>query len=170
MNRVSRTIKRRRREAKTDYNSRLSLLMSKSPRLVVRKTNRYVIAQIVRASIAQDSVIVGVSSKDLLQHGWPESHAGSLKSLAAAYLTGLLLAGKAKLSTPQAILDIGMQRNVKNSRIYAALRGVVDGGLNVPHNASALPDDKRLESNPRTRELLIKLKGTLHHGRKGNKE
>lgn len=170
MNGVSRTIKRRRSEAKTDYNARLSLLMSKSARLVIRKTNNYIIAQIVKSDIAQDSVIVGVSSKDLLQHGWPTSHAGSLRSLAAAYLTGLLLAEKAKTSVKNAILDMGMQRNVKGSRIFATLRGFIDGGISVPHNPTSLPDDKRIEHNARTREIFIKMKGTLHHGRKGNKE
>ena len=54
------------------------------------------------------------------------SHAGSLKSLSAAfYLTGLLLAGKAKSSTPQAILDIGMQRNVKNDQAFMQPYGVL---------------------------------------------
>lgn len=167
---VSRTIKRRRREAKTDYKARLNLLMSKSPRLVIRKTNNYIILQIVTSDIAQDKALFGVSSKDLLQQGWTESHAGSLKGLAAAYLTGLLLAGKAKATVKSAILDMGMQRNAKGGRVYAALRGVIDGGIQVPHNPASLPDDKRIEHNQRTRELFIKMKGSLQHGGKRNKE
>jgi large subunit ribosomal protein L18 len=119
--------------------------MSKSPRLVIRRSNNYIIAQIVSSDIAQDKVHFGVSSKDLLAHGWPKSHTGSLKGLAAGYLTGLLLASKAKASVKSAILDMGMQRNVKKGRVYAALRGVIDGGISVAHNPASLPDDKRIE-------------------------
>jgi large subunit ribosomal protein L18 len=135
MNGVGRTVKRRRREAKTDYKARLQLLMSKSPRLVIRRSNNYIIAQIVSSDIAQDKVHFGVSSKDLLAHGWPKSHTGSLKGLAAGYLTGLLLASKAKASVKSAILDMGMQRNVKKGRVYAALRGFIDGGISVAQYA-----------------------------------
>lgn len=170
MNGVSRTIKRRRREGKTDYKARLQLLMSKSPRLVMRRSNNYVTMQIVSSDIAQDKVLFGVSSKDLFQHGWPASHKGSLKGLAAAYLTGMLLASKAKASVKNAILDMGMQRNVKKGRVYAALRGVIDGGIAIAHNPASLPDDKRIEHNTRTREIFIKLKGNLGHGTKRNKE
>jgi len=39
--------RRRRIASKTDYKARLSLLKSEKPRLVVRKTNRYIIAPII---------------------------------------------------------------------------------------------------------------------------
>jgi large subunit ribosomal protein L18 len=142
--------------------------MSKSARLVIRRSNNYVIAQIVTSDIAQDKVIIGASSRDLLAHGWPKTHAGSLKGLAASYLTGMLLASKAKASVKSAVLDMGMQRNVKKGRVYAALRGVIDGGIQVPHNPASLPDDKRIEHNTKTRELFIKMKGNLGHGGKRN--
>jgi large subunit ribosomal protein L18 len=38
---------RRRREGKTNYYKRLKLIRSGKPRLVVRRTNKYIIAQIV---------------------------------------------------------------------------------------------------------------------------
>ena len=41
------TIKRRRRENKTDYNLRIGLLKSKNGRIVVRRTNKYVYLQLV---------------------------------------------------------------------------------------------------------------------------
>ena len=62
------TLKRRRHEARTDYRIRLALLKSEKPRLVVRKTNRYIIAQIVESDIAQDKIIVGLTSKSLLEN------------------------------------------------------------------------------------------------------
>ena len=57
--------RRRRLESKTDYKSRLALLKSEKPRLVVRKTNRYIIVQIVSSEIAQDKILVGKTSKKL---------------------------------------------------------------------------------------------------------
>lgn len=163
---IGRTIKRRRLESKTDYLARKQLLHSEKPRIVIRRTNRYLVAQIVRSSLAQDTVVMGVSSADLLDQGWPASLAGSLKSLPAAYLTGLLLAHKAKGSVKEAILDIGMQRNAKAGRLYAVLAGIVAGGITVPHAKDSLPDEKRLTAHTRTREAFIKLKEKLQtHGR-----
>ena len=54
MKKISRTVRRRRREAKTDYKSRLNLLKSGLPRLVIRKTNKFVTGQIIESEIAQD--------------------------------------------------------------------------------------------------------------------
>lgn len=164
---ITRTIKRRRLESKTDYLARQQLLMSHKPRVVVRKTNRHIIAQLVSSSLAQDTVIVGVSSADLIKEGWPTSLAGSLKSLPAAYLTGMLLAHKATSHVKEAIFDSGMHRNAKAGRLYAVLAGLVAGGLTIPHAATSLPDHARLEANTRTREAFIKLKEKLtSHGRK----
>jgi len=151
---MTKTVKRRRKEAKTDYKARLSLLKSNKPRLVVRKTNRYIISQIVESDIAQDKTIVKATSKDLLGIGWPKEKSGSLKSLQAAYLTGFLLAKKAKGKVKEAILDTGLQRTVHGSRIFAVVRGALEAGLSIPHNKDALPSEKRLNSNERTSSLL----------------
>ncbi len=134
------TVRRRRLESKTDYKARLALLKSEKPRLVVRKTNRYVIAQIVSSEMAQDKVVIGMTSKILLSKGLPAEMAGSLKTLGASYLTGFLL-GKAALKAgiKEAVLDAGMHINVKNSRIYAVLKGAVDAGLSIPHTKEILP-------------------------------
>ena len=53
--------KRRRREHKTNYTKRLILLKGKVPRLVVRKTNKYIILQIIESSHAQDKVSYSVN-------------------------------------------------------------------------------------------------------------
>ncbi len=160
---IRKTLKRRRFEHKTDYKARRTLLSSGRPRLVIRKTNRYIIAQIVVSDVARDRVIFGVSSKDLIQKGWPDSLSGSLKSLPAAYLTGLMLAGKPE-KTREAILDAGLHRNVKGGRIYAVLRGAVDGGLKIPCNQNVLPNDKQLQKNERLRETFLKIKEKLQNG------
>lgn len=152
------TLKRRRQERKTDYKSRLALLGSRKPRLVVRKTNRYIIAQIVEAKNAQDKVIFNLTSKNLLSRGWSEEQKGSLKSLGASYLTGFLLGKMAKGKIKEAILDIGMNRNIPKSRVYAVLKGFLEAGIEVPHDSSVLPTDEMLESNEKTRMLFKKLK------------
>lgn len=157
--------KRRRRQGKTDYKARLSLLTGKLPRVVVRKSNRYLTASYVTSEDAQDRVVTRASSKDLLKHGWPKENSGSLKSLPACYLTGILLAKKIKEKVKgKMILDAGLYRNTKNSRIYAALKGLVDGGLEVKHSKECLPDEKRifgehLKNKVNTKEIKEKILG-----------
>ena len=63
---MRRTFRRRRKEQKTDYRARLALLKSQKPRLIIRKTNRAIIAQIVVSEGAQDKVLITVTSRDLL--------------------------------------------------------------------------------------------------------
>ena len=141
------TPRRRRLEAKTDYKARLALLKSAKPRIVIRKTNHYIIIQIVKSEIAQDKVLVGNTSKILLSKGLPPEFSGSLKSLGASYLTGFLIGKQAiKLRINEAILDVGMNRNIKNSRIYAAWKGAVDAGLKSPHNEKVLPPMESIKS------------------------
>ena len=88
--------KRRRLEGKTNYTKILILLKGDYPRLVIRKTNKYIIMQIIESKHAQDKVLHSINTKELLKHGWPENKKGSLKSISAAYLGGLLLGKKAK--------------------------------------------------------------------------
>lgn len=154
---IRRTIRRRRKEAKTDYVARLGMLKSKKPRIVVRRTNQYIVAQLTSSRLAQDKVDIAVSSKDLIAQGWPAKLHGSLKGLAAAYLTGKLLASKMPKGA-DVIVDFGMQRNHAGGRLAAVVKGLVDGGVAVKHAANWLPDEKRLESNKNTREVYLKLK------------
>ena len=156
-----RTVRRRRLEAKTDYKSRLALLSSGKPRLVIRRTNRYIIAQIVTTTIAQDSVVAHITSKALLAKGWPQEYAGGLKNRTAAYLTGFLLGKMVKAKVKEAILDIGMLRNVARSKIYAVVRGTVDAGLNIPHDPTILPTEEMIENNKKIKSMFTKIKQNL---------
>jgi large subunit ribosomal protein L18 len=132
---------RRRREGKTNYRKRLKLLLSKKPRLVVRITNNLVIAQIVMYHPDGDRVIVGVDSRKLREFGWK----GDLNNTPAAYLTGILIAKESlKKGVEEAVLDIGLHSPVRGSRVFAVLRGAVEGGLHVPHSEEVLPDDSRI--------------------------
>ena len=53
---------RRKRENKTNYLKRLKLLISRKGRLVVRFTNKRVLAQLVEFTSKGDKVLVGVDS------------------------------------------------------------------------------------------------------------
>ena len=90
------TLKRRKRENKTNYLKRLKLLKSETPRIVFRKTNKYVIAQYVTNNQTVDKIELGVNSRDLMKHGWPKEFQGSLKSIPASYLVGYLIGKKIK--------------------------------------------------------------------------
>ena len=127
--------KRRRRENKTDYLKRLKLLKSKSPRIVFRKTNKYIIAQYITSKQAQDKIEIGVNSKHLMTYGWPKDFGGSLKSIPASYLVGLLMGKKIiekKLESP--IADFGMIKNLHKTKYYAFLKGICDAEGNRKKN------------------------------------
>lgn len=140
------TQKRRRMENKTDYGKRGKLLKSAGPRIVFRKTNRYVIGQYVVSKNAQDKVQIGVTSKDILAQGWPKEFEGSLKSLTASYLTGLLLAKKiTSQKLPMPILDLGMLRVLHKTKIYAFIKGVNDGGVKIKCDPKLFPEEDRIK-------------------------
>src|SRR3989344_8358605 len=138
------TLKRRRKEFKTDYKKRFSLLKSGLPRVVFRKTNRYFIVQYVESRNARDKIIFGLDSRELLKHGWPEKE--SIKSLSAAYLTGYLIGKKIllkKLEKP--IVDIGMIRAIHKSKVFAFIKGLIDSGLKIECNKEAFPGEERIK-------------------------
>ncbi|HDM91876.1 MAG TPA: 50S ribosomal protein L18 [Candidatus Korarchaeota archaeon] len=132
---------RRRREGKTDYRKRLALLKSGLPRLVVRRTNRHIIVQVMEYVPNGDRVLAYAFSKELRKFGWEYS----LKSTPAAYLTGYLAALRAKKAgVERAVLDLGRQASTPGSKLYAALKGALDAGLEVPHGEEILPNESRI--------------------------
>ena len=42
------------------------------------------------------------------------------------------------------MLDIGLAANSKGGRVYAALKGMSDAGLEIPHSEDVYPDEERL--------------------------
>lgn len=133
---------RRRREGKTDYRLRKKMILSERPRLVVRKTCRNFIAQLVQATVIGDMVIASAHSSELRKkYGW----LGSLNNLPAAYLTGLLCGLRAAAKgIKEAILDIGLHTPSKGAAVFAAMKGFIDAGVEVPHDESILPDESRI--------------------------
>ncbi len=158
--------KRRRIEGRTDYKRRLILLKSNLPRLVVRKSNKYISLQIVETKSAQDHIVSSVNTKYLLNFGWPEKNTGSLKSLTAAYLAGFLLGKKTKLDR-DLILDIGLSPSTKANRIYAAVKGVSDSGLKIKFDKEIVPTLEQIESNSNLDKAEFnKIKEKINHDAK----
>ncbi len=132
---------RRKREGKTNYGKRLKILRAKLPRIIVRKSNKYITIQITEFDAKGDKTLITAHSSELKKMGW--SH--GMKNIPAAYLTGIIAAKKAaekKIKT--AVLDMGSYTSSKGIKLFAALKGAVDGGLEVKHSSEVLPDEKRL--------------------------
>jgi large subunit ribosomal protein L18 len=132
---------RRRREGKTDYKARKALVISRIPRVVTRGSLKHFNVQIVEATPTGDRVIASANSKELKNYGW-QAACGNIPS---AYLTGLLCGVRAGAKdVKKAVADIGLHQPTKGARIFASLKGVIDAGVEIPHDAEKLPDEKRL--------------------------
>lgn len=130
---------RRRREGKTDYQARKALVLSGRPRLVARNTAKNVVAQIIVAKSQGDEILVSAHSRELNKHGWKAPRGNN----PAAYLTGLLCGLKAKAKgVEEAILDIGLVAPTKGAKIFATLRGVLDAGVEVPHDETKMVNER----------------------------
>lgn len=161
---------RRRREGKTDYYARKRLVTQhkakyNSPkyRLVVRFTNKDIIAQIISSQISGDIVLTAAYAHELPRYGIKHG----LTNWSAAYAVGLLIARRAlkklgldetytgdeeasgEFSLTEAVedgprpfkvfLDVGLQRTTTGARVFGALKGASDGGLYVPHSPKRFP-------------------------------
>jgi large subunit ribosomal protein L18 len=123
---------RRRREGKTDYHARKAMVVSERPRLVPRFSAKNVSIQIIISKVSGDVVIAAAHSSELKKkYGW-KAPTGNIP---AAYLTGLICGFRAKNKTVKnAILDIGLVNPSKGSKVFAALSGVIDAGIDIPHD------------------------------------
>jgi len=132
-------------------------------RMIVRFTNKDIICQIAYARIEGDVIVGAAYAHELPRYGVKVG----LTNYAAAYCTGLLLGRrileKFKLDTiyqgqtevtgeqfqvesvdgqPGAFrcfLDIGLARTTTGARIFGALKGAVDAGLDIPHGVKRFP-------------------------------
>jgi len=152
---------KRRREGKTDYRRRLKLLSSKKPRLVVRRSLKYLTASIVEFSEKGDKTIVTASSKELKKMNWKFA----TDNLPAAYLTGFILGKKAaKANVKEVILDIGLHTSTKGNRIFALAKGVLDSGIKLPLSEEVVPSEDRIRGahiNEEVAQEFEKIKGKL---------
>ena len=132
---------RRRREGRTDYYARYRMLLSGKIRAVVRKSLRHIVVQFVRAEINGDRTLSYTKSTELRKYGWKYGCGNT----PAAYLTGFLAGLKAlNANITEAILDIGPQRSTYGGRLYAALKGIIDAGVRIPHDEKIFPSPDRI--------------------------
>merc|ERR1712055_588323 len=143
-------------QAKNKYNTPKN-------RLIVRISNTDVTAQIAYARIEGDIVISAAYAHELPRYGIPVG----LTNFAACYSTGLLLARRTlatfKLADKyegqtevdgefysvennetgpgafRAHLDVGLARTTTGSKVFAVMKGVADGGIEVPHSEKRFP-------------------------------
>ena len=145
---------RRKREGKTNYKKRLKLLLSGKPRLVVRMSLGDVYAQVVQYGEKGDKVVASARGAELKKLGWNYN----TRNIPGSYLLGMIIARKAKENgINEAILDLGLNKSVSGSRIFAVLKGAVDNGLQIPHSESVLPKEERI-SGKHIEEYAKKLK------------
>lgn len=132
---------RRRREGKTNYHLRRRLVKSNRNRAVIRVTNNHCLVQFVKAQIHGDITLSASHSRELKSYNWNSA----TSNVPSAYLVGYLAGLKAKQTgITDAILDIGHNPPVYGSRIFAALKGVIDAGVDIPHSDKIFPADNRL--------------------------
>jgi len=157
---------------RTDYHARKRLIIQdknkyKTPkyRFVVRFSHRDVTTQVIAADLTHDIVIASAYAHELSRYGVKNG----FTNYAAAYATGLLLARRVNTKfnlkydgnsdvngedynvepvdegpAPfRALLDVGLRRTTTGARLFGALKGATDGGLNIPHNERRYPGSKK---------------------------
>ncbi len=133
------------------------MLMGKRDFITVNISNENTLVQILKPGMTGDKVVASAHSRYLLEKGWK----GSRKSVPAAYLTGYL-AGKKALGkgASDAILYTGTRRYTQ--RMAAALKGVIDAGVQVPADKETFPSDDRINGEHLTvKNDILKIKSTI---------
>lgn len=143
-------------------------------RMIVRFTNRDIVCQIAYSTLSGDVIVCSAYAHELKRYGLKAGQT----NYSAAYCTGLLLARRTlqKFGLDKAyegntgeelgedynveandegprpfhcILDTGLKRTSTGSKVFAALKGALDGGLDIPHNekrfAGYEPDEKEFD-------------------------
>jgi large subunit ribosomal protein L5e len=132
-------------------------------RLIVRLSNKDITCQIAYSRIEGDKILCAAYSHELPKYGIKVG----LTNYAAAYCTGLLLArrvlqklkldklypGNEEINGDEYVvesladgpgafrcyLDVGLLKTSTGARIFGAMKGAVDGGLNIPHSMKRFP-------------------------------
>lgn len=142
-------------------------------RLIVRFTNTDICCQIAYARIEGDYIIAAAYAHELPRYGVKVG----LTNYSAAYATGLLIARRVlnKLNLDKiyegttdvdgdyycvedvddgpgafrCALDVGLARTSTGAKVFAAMKGAVDGGLDIPYSVRRFPgyDDEAKKLN-----------------------
>jgi large subunit ribosomal protein L18 len=133
------------------------MLMGKRDFITVNITNENTQVQILTPGMTGDTVVASAHSRYLLEKGWK----GSRKSVPAAYLTGYLAGKKAMgKGAKGAIMYTGTRRFTQ--RMAAALKGVIDAGLEVPADPESFPTNERINGEHLTvKNEVSKIKSAI---------
>eukprot|EP01025_Chloroclados_australasicus_P060765 TRINITY_DN784_c0_g1_i1.p1 TRINITY_DN784_c0_g1~~TRINITY_DN784_c0_g1_i1.p1 ORF type:complete len:297 (-),score=36.23 TRINITY_DN784_c0_g1_i1:344-1234(-) len=144
-------------------------------RFVVRFTNKDVICQVVYATLAGDVTVTQARAQELPRYGLKVG----LTNYAATYCVGLLCArrllqkygldeiykGKEEADGEDynveevedgprpfvCVLDIGLRNCTTGNKVFAALKGALDGGLDIPHKETRFvgyfKEDKKFDTD-----------------------
>merc|ERR1739844_225302 len=132
-------------------------------RMIVRSSNKDITCQIAYARLEGDRIVAAAYSHELPRYGVKVG----LTNYAAAYCTGLLLArrvlkqlnldeayqGNSEIDGEKymvednddgpgafrACLDVGLARTSTGAKIFGAMKGAADGGLDIPHSEKRFP-------------------------------
>eukprot|EP00741_Cyanophora_paradoxa_P015308 tig00000194_g14777.t1 len=152
-------------------------------RLIVRITNRDVITQIAQAKIEGDEILCAAYAHELPRYGI----VNGLTNYSACYATGLLLArrmltklgladkykGQTEVNGEdfhveaiadgprpfRALLDVGLTRTTTGNRVFAAMKGACDGGIDVPHSETRFPGYDEEGKSLKTEVLRARILG-----------
>ena len=144
---------RRRREDKTNYKKRLKFLLANKPRLVIRRSLKNMILQVVEYDAKGDKIIATAHTHELKKYNW-DYNGGNIPS---AYLTGLLIGKKATAKKyKDVIVDFGLQNPIKGTRLYAAIKGAIDSGLQIVQGENIFPKNDRVKGEHIANNPLLK--------------
>ena len=117
------------------------MLKSETPRAVIRKSTNHLMVQFVKSDAGKDTIVAAGFTKELNAFKYT-GHGGNVP---AAYLAGYL-AGKryAKAHKNSVIVDFGVQPKVLGSRLFAAVKGLQDAGVDVKVDPESLPKEERV--------------------------
>jgi len=161
--------KRRRQQKTDYFARRRLVIQEKNKyntpkyRLIVRFSNKDISCQIAYAKIEGDVIIAAAYSHELPRYGVKVG----LTNYAAAYCTGLLVARRVlkKLGLDsiyagcdevdgdeyhvedvdgerrafRCYLDVGLVRTSTGARVFGAMKGAADGGIDIPHKTKRFP-------------------------------
>eukprot|EP00088_Acartia_fossae_P069286 TRINITY_DN8_c0_g1_i2.p2 TRINITY_DN8_c0_g1~~TRINITY_DN8_c0_g1_i2.p2 ORF type:complete len:297 (-),score=96.12 TRINITY_DN8_c0_g1_i2:109-999(-) len=151
-------------------------------RLIVRISNTDVCCQIAYARLEGDHIVAAAYSHELPRYGVSVG----LTNYAAAYSTGLLLArrilhkfnldkvyeGNTDINGEyycvedvddgpgafRCCLDVGLARTSTGAKVFAAMKGAVDGGLDIPHSDKRFPgydnEEKSLDAEVHRKHIF----------------
>jgi large subunit ribosomal protein L18 len=151
---------KRKLQGKTNYKKRLELLKSHMLRVVVRKSLKNITVQAIEYHPEGDKTLFTVTSKELKDHGWK----GYGKNTSAGYLIGYLFGMKAQQKNiKEAILDQGLYPTRQGTVTFSVLKGLVDSGMQIPHNPKIFPHEDRIKGKHISEDIMKQFETVKAH-------